>query len=145
MTDLYTQWMNVRTSCGETILHGYSEYILNRNCWVFGKNVHANFKFILSTFNHITRHVKLNKFWNFCGFCIKVLYTVFLPIPKNEVVVSHTVRAWTAGRMLHTRGPIARVMSCTGTNRRGLHWVYTSGLKPQLLNVRHLWKVVQAK
>jgi hypothetical protein len=36
---------------------------------------------------------RLNKFWNFCGFCIKVLYTVILPIPKNEDVVSHPVRA----------------------------------------------------
>jgi hypothetical protein len=35
----------------------------------------------------------------------KFFSTVFFPIPKNEDVVSQSVKACTAGNNLHTRGP----------------------------------------
>jgi hypothetical protein len=80
--------------------------------WPSALVLYTMFPYYLVHKRRLTPELSYMQCWNFCGFCVKVLYL------------------WTAGRMLHTRGPIARVMSCTGTNRRASSLSLQTRLKP---------------
>jgi hypothetical protein len=54
--------------------------------------------FGLDRLNHSIRDKSLN--W--LGGSFRALNIEFFPIPKNEEVVSHPVRAWSAGKISHT-------------------------------------------
>ena len=60
--------------------------------------------------NHSIRDKSLN--W--LGGSFRALNIEFFPIPKNEEVISHPVRAWSAGKISHTTELNELHNSCTG-------------------------------
>ena len=66
--------------------------------------------FGLDRLNHSIRDKSLN--W--LGGSFRALNIEFFPIPKNEEVVSHPVRAWSAGKISHTTELNDLHKSCTG-------------------------------